>query len=96
MTIHEHPLLGEDEKKLRRWLEDPQMDVALQVLKGQVSILEIEALHVAMMDLNAMAAGSDLPVKAKEALASAAALRIAIRELESLVNRESFQIVKFV
>jgi hypothetical protein len=96
MMIHEHPLLGEDEKKLRRWLEDPQMDVALQVLKGQVSILEIEALQTAMIDLTAMAAGSDLPMKAKEALASAAALRLAIRELESLVGRESFQIVKFV
>lgn len=94
MTIEEKPILGEAEKKLRRWLEDPQMDVAMSILRGQIAALEVEAIDSVMSDLHAAAGQLEQPQKAKELIAQAAALRIAVRELESLVGKQSFQLVR--
>ena len=94
MTFDEHPITGERELKLNRWLSDHQSEVFLAVIESTADHLEATAVAEMMREPVAVIAGEDDTESVKDKLKESASLRLLVSTFRRLSKQNQFVIYK--
>jgi len=94
MTFEEHPITGERELKLNRWLSDHQAEVFLAVIESKADHLETTAVAEMMKEPVAVIAGDEDTESVQDKLKEAASLRLVVLTFRQISKQNNFVVYK--
>lgn len=94
ITATEEPLERHRTEKLKAWLNADEASLMLEVVSGQIALMQIEAAEMAQKDAVNVVTNRDIPPKAKDRMLAAALLRMFIDQYSVLASQDNFMLTK--